>query len=144
MSTGRILHGQCLCGAVRFHGTPVPGRGIGVCHCGQCRRWASGPYQAMRFEGGVVMDADDTLTWYASSGYGERGFCARCGSCLFWRAPGDGANLAVNVSTLPEDHGLTIHEHIWIDDKPDFYDYADDAPRRTAAEVIGDLSEDGA
>lgn len=131
------LRGQCLCGNVRFHGTPVPGRGIGVCHCGQCRRWASGPFLAMRFEGGVTMDADAALRWYASSEHGERGFCATCGSCLFWRSPGAGSDVAVNVSALPEDHGLTIDEHIWIDDKPGFYDYADTARRRTAADVLG-------
>jgi hypothetical protein len=35
-------------------------------------------------------------------------------------------------------HGQEIVEHIWIDDKPDFYDFADDAPRKTAAECLAE------
>jgi hypothetical protein len=130
------LNGQCLCGAVRFHGTPVPGRGIGVCHCGQCRRWASGPFMAIRMTGGVTFDADEALVWHRSSDHGERGFCGKCGTSLFWRAPGAGNDVAVNVSALPEDHGQAINEHIWVDDKPDFYDFSDDAPRLTAAQAM--------
>ena len=126
------IHGQCLCGAVRFHGTLKLGRGVGLCHCGQCRRWASGPFMAVRFQGGVDFDDDEALGWYRSSDHGERGFCTRCGSSLFWRAPGAGADMAISVSALPEEHGLTIMEHIWVDDKPDWYDFADDTPRLTA------------
>ena len=91
----------------------------------------------VRFEGGVSFDDDAALTWYKSSEHGERGFCRVCGSSLFWRAPGDGNDVAINVSTLPEDHGLDLFEHIWVDDKPDWYEFADDCPRRTAADVLG-------
>lgn len=132
------MKGQCLCGAVNFHGKPIPHRGIGVCHCGQCRRWGGGgPFMAMRMEGGVTFDADEALVWYRSSDQGERGFCERCGTSLFWRALGAGNDVAINVSTLPEDHGQTINEHIWVDDKPDWYEFADDRPRKTAADVLG-------
>ncbi|MDH3668198.1 MAG: GFA family protein [Paracoccaceae bacterium] len=133
-----IINGQCLCGAVRFHGTPVPQRGVGVCHCGQCRRWGGGgPFMAVRMEGGVTFDADETLVWYRSSDAGERGFCGKCGSSLFWRALGAGNDVAINVSTLPEDHGQQIFEHIWVDDQPGWYDFADARPRKTAAECLG-------
>jgi hypothetical protein len=27
-------------------------------------------------------------------------------------------------------------EHIWIDDKPDWYDFADNTPRKTAAQAM--------
>ena len=129
-------NGQCLCGAVRFHGALAAGRGVGVCHCGQCRRWASGPFMAVRMEGGVTFDADEALVWYRSSDHGERGFCSRCGSSLFWRSPGAGNDVAISVSTLPDSHGQQIFEHIWVDDKPGFYDFADDAPRKTAAQAM--------
>ena len=60
--------------------------------------------------------------------HGERGFCARCGSSLFWRAPGQGDDVSASVGALPEDHGLTIGAHIWVEDKPGLYDYADARP----------------
>ncbi len=132
------MTGQCLCGAVQFTGTPCPDDGISVCHCGQCRRWASGPYMSARMADGVTLTKDDGLAWYASSDIGERGFCRHCGSALFWREPGEARDWAVSVGTLAEGHGQAIVEHIWIDDKPDFYDFADDAPRKTAAQRLGE------
>lgn len=130
--------GSCLCGAVRFHGTPVQASGIKACHCGQCRRWGGGgPFMPVHFEGGVTFDEDAALTWYKSSDYGERGFCRVCGSSLFWRQPGAGNDVAINASTLLEDHGLALTEHIWIEDKPGWYEFADDCPRLTAADVLG-------
>ncbi len=92
---------------------------------------------AVRFEQGVTFDADETLTWFASSDVGERGFCSRCGSSLFWRAPGAGNDVAINASAFPEDCGHRMHEHIWVDDQPGWYAFADDTPRRTAADVLG-------
>lgn len=130
------MDGQCLCGAVRFHGEPEA-RGITVCHCGQCRRWGGGaPFVSVHFTGGVALDDDGALVWFRSSDRGERGFCARCGASLFWRVPGEASDFAVSVAALPEDHGLTIARHIWVDDKPGWYDYADDAPRLTAAQAM--------
>ena len=130
-----MVHGQCLCGAVRFHGEPDTNRDVTVCHCGQCRRWGGGaPLVAIRFRGGITLDADEALAWYPSSEHGERGFCMRCGSSLFWRAPGQGNDVSVSLGALPEDHGLEIGAHIWVEDKPGWYDYADDRPRYTSQE----------
>ena len=130
------ITGQCLCGAVQFTGTPIQGGGISVCHCGQCRRWASGPLMSVRMADGVTLTTSDGLAWHASSDFGERGFCRNCGSTLFWREAGAERDWAVSVGTLAEGHGQRIAEHIWVDDKPGFYDFADDAPRLTAAQAI--------
>ena len=130
------LTGQCLCGAVKFSG--VPDAGIGVCHCGQCRIWGAGPFMEVDMKTGVRIDAgEDQLKWFRSSDVGERGFCATCGSTLFWRAVGAGDAMSVNAHALQADHGLVLEQHIWVDDKPDWYEFADDAPRRTAAECLG-------
>ncbi|MBY8977374.1 GFA family protein [Rhodobacteraceae bacterium NNCM2] len=131
------MQGQCLCGAVRFSGELME-RGIGACHCGQCRRWGGGgPFMAVRFKDGVTVDQGEALTWFASSKDGERGFCNRCGTSLFWRAPGEETDWAINVSSLPEDHGQEIFEHIWVDDQPGWYAFSDDKPRKTAAQCLG-------
>jgi hypothetical protein len=130
------ITGQCLCGAVAFTGTPRPHNGISVCHCGQCRRWASGPLMSIRMADGVTLTRDDGLVWYAASDHGERGFCRHCGATLFWRVQGVERDWSASVGTLVGDHGQQIVEHIWSDDKPDFYDFTDDAPRKTAAECL--------
>ena len=130
-----LLTGQCLCGSVKFSG--LPDNGIGVCHCGQCRRWGAGPFMEVDMSTGVRFETDEGLSWYRSSEIGERGFCRRCGSSLFWRRVGAGAAMSVSAHALQTDHGLELTQHIWVDDKPDWYDFADDAPRKTAAECQG-------
>lgn len=133
------MKGQCLCGAVTFSGEPDRERGITPCHCGQCRRWAGGgPFMSVRCIGGVDLESGAALGWFASSSFGERGYCKTCGSSLFWRATGEPRDWAINVSALPENHGLTIIKHIWADDQPDWYAFADEAPRMTAAQCMGE------
>ncbi|HET7410305.1 MAG TPA: GFA family protein [Paracoccaceae bacterium] len=130
-----MVHGQCLCGSVRFRGEPDRERCVTACHCGQCRRWGGGgPLIAVRFIGGLEFEADESLTWFRSSDEGERGFCSRCGSSLFWRMPGQGNDVSTSLGALDEDHGLEIDAHIFVEDKPDWYEFADDRPRCTAAE----------
>ncbi|GMG84903.1 GFA family protein [Paralimibaculum aggregatum] len=134
------LRGRCLCGAVRFEGRGAPG-GVTPCHCGQCRRWSGGgPFMPVHFAGGVALAEGAALAWYRSSETGERGFCSHCGSSLFWRRPGDPGDWAVSAAALPEGTAHRIARHVWVDDRPGWYDFTDDAPRLTAAEC---LREDG-
>ncbi len=130
------MKGQCLCGAAQFSGEPVLGSGVEVCHCRHCRRWGGGPFMSVRLAGGVTLAADATLVWYASSDWAERGFCGRCGTSLFWRLKGEPSDWIVNLHALGDDHGMTIHEHIWVDQKPGFYDFSDATPRLTEAEFM--------
>lgn len=136
----RAVCGSCLCGAVAFSGHVAEDTGVFVCHCGQCRRWSAGPLMVTRFEDGVEVAPGAPLAWYASSEHGERGFCTRCGTTLFWREPGAERHWEVSVNALGDDHGLSLAAHIWVDFQPGWYDFADDAPRRTSAEI---LAEDG-
>ncbi|MCX7645572.1 MAG: GFA family protein, partial [Rhodobacteraceae bacterium] len=84
------LQGSCLCGACRF-ALPGPAGPVTACHCSQCRK-LSGHYAAS-------FDADEAeLSWlarealaiFATPGGSRRGFCARCGASLWFRAA-DGA-----------------------------------------------------
>ncbi len=131
-----MIAGSCLCGAVQFEGVLCE-RGIGVCHCKMCRVQSSGPFFAARMEGGVTLTETRGLKWYDASDIGERGFCTECGATLFWRskdaAPGD---WAVSAGALPDEAIGTISEHIWADDQPAYYAFADSAPRRSEAECL--------
>ena len=42
------------------------------------------------------------------------------------------------INALDGAHGQTISAHIWIDDKPGWYNFADDAPRKTAAQCLAE------
>jgi hypothetical protein len=122
-----MLHGQCLCGAIRYrhggdHGT------LTVCHCGMCRRW-HGSLGA--YVGGKPTDYQlkgaEHLRWYSSSQDAERGFCGICGSKLFWRSI-DGRGMDVAAGTLQQPTGLATTAHIWVRDKGDYYGLPGDAP----------------
>lgn len=134
--TNKPIVGSCLCGAVQFMGTPSS-KGIGVCHCKMCRILSSGPFFAVRLVEGVSLTESRGLKWYDASNIGERGFCTGCGSTMFWRSkdcmPGQ---WAVSAGTLPDAALSSIFEHIWSDDKPKYYEFADDTPRRTATECL--------
>lgn len=120
--------GACLCGAVRLEveGELRPGD---ACHCSQCRRqsghvWASTnvPRDRLRVEG------EEQVRWYRSSEAVRRGFCATCGSVLFWDPDGH-AFVAVAMGAF-DSTGTRLHAHIFVADKGDYYDIADGLPQR--------------
>lgn len=123
--------GGCLCGAVRYR-VSGPLLDVVACHCSQCRR-TSGHYAAMTNvpEERLHLERAEALAWYRSSASAERGFCARCGSNLFWR-PSGGAYVAITAGTLDAPTHLTITEHIFVADKSDYYDITDGKPQKTA------------
>ncbi|SEA89172.1 GFA family protein [Rubrimonas cliftonensis] len=126
--------GGCLCGAVRYT-LEKPAHHVSLCHCGMCRRQTGGPVMALHGVGAVaVSDAEGMLRWYGSSDWGERGFCSRCGSNLMWRMKETGETLPA-AGSLDSAAGLVIASHVFVDDKPGFYEFADDTPRLTSAEA---------
>ncbi|MGL6210309.1 MAG: GFA family protein [Paracoccaceae bacterium] len=129
------ITGQCLCGTVAFSGAGIAGAGVEVCHCRNCRRWGGGPFMSVRLAGGVTLTAGAPV-WHASSDWAERGFCGACGTSMFWRLAGEPLDWIVNVHTLGDGHGLAINEHIWVDQKPGFYEFSDTTPRLTEAEFM--------
>lgn len=77
----------------------------------------------------IELTASDQLRWYQSSDTAERGFCARCGSNLFWRQKGRDA-ISITAGTLDTPTNLSIEEHIFVADKSDYYTINDEAPKR--------------
>jgi hypothetical protein len=119
--------GGCLCGAVRYR-VLGPLRGIIVCHCGQCRRQHSylGAFtSAARAD--VSLEGADGVRWFAASARGRRGFCAACGSSLFFEPAGE-ARLAIAAGSLDQPSGLELIGHEYVADKADFVQIDDDLP----------------
>ncbi len=127
--------GHCLCGAVVYSASGQPH--MHVCHCTTCTRWSGGPYIGVRFDGGIEIADPDAVNWYASSEWAERGSCKACGGAMFYRFRQDPSQVIVSAGSLDApDPGVGIGEHIFIDEKPDYYDFAGEAPRVTSAEVF--------
>lgn len=127
--------GRCLCGIVKAQGSGEAE--VKACHCQMCRRWHGGPAVSVNFSGGIAIAAGaDQVSWYRSSEWAERGFCRVCGSTLFYRLVDNPDELSGEAGQFDLPSGLKIIEHFFIDEKPDYYDFADDAPRLTGAEVF--------
>lgn len=118
------LSGGCLCGGVRF---TVLERPLGVvnCHCSQCRRFHGhvGAYITVP-RTAMTLSADATLAWYRSSAQARRGFCARCGSSLFWRGD-EGVLIEIAAGSLDQPTGLATVRHAYVASKPDYYEITD-------------------
>ena len=126
--------GGCLCGAVRFT-VDGPLRPVVACHCSQCRK-ATGHHYAATSANRENIEITGEVSWYRSSEWARRGFCATCGSNLFWDGPGE--NLSILAGSLDAPTGLALVGHIYCADKGDYYDIADGLPQ--AAERDPDLT----
>ncbi|TNE90257.1 MAG: GFA family protein [Deltaproteobacteria bacterium] len=114
--------GGCLCGGIRYT-AELRGHAVGACHCIMCRRWSGGPLMAI--------GADD-IRWqgepsvFGSSDWAERGFCAACGSSLFYRfTAGKHAGLTLLAAgSLDDWDGLILDHEVFIDQRPAAYCFA--------------------
>ena len=121
--------GSCLCGAVTYTLTGDLRNSV-ACHCVQCRK-TSGHYVSATQVGPdqLSITKDDSLRWYQSSPQAQRGFCATCGSSLFWRHDADNGATSVMSGTLDGATGITTEKHIFVADKGDYYTLADNLPQ---------------
>jgi len=78
------IHGKCLCGAVSLH-VRHDKPSMSACHCSICRRWNGGPYMTLECHEAPRIEGMEHVRTFASSEWAERGFCAQCGTHLFYR-----------------------------------------------------------
>ncbi len=120
--------GSCLCGRVSF---VVTGdlKAPDACHCLQCRKH-SGHYFASTDmpKAAVTITGQENLSWYQSSAKVRRGFCATCGSSLFFEPLArDWIGIAMGAFDTPTATHLEMH--IFMAEKGDYYEIADGLPQ---------------
>lgn len=93
--------GGCQCGAVRYSAKVAPASAH-LCHCRMCQKAVGGPFAAL------VGVAKTDIAWtrgqpaaFRSSARVERGFCAACGTPLFYRAD-EAEHLSVTIGSLDD------------------------------------------
>ena len=129
--------GQCLCGAIRFTARGVKLR-MSACHCGMCRRWAGGPFfSAVCAE--LDYEGEGRPRTVASSKWAERGFCAQCGSAIFYRLTAEGPYeglTSVAIGTLDDPEGFEFEREWFIDRKPTGYAFVGERESVTEAQAL--------
>jgi hypothetical protein len=127
------MDGKCLCGVISIH-TPDKTH-IDACHCGMCRRWGGGPALGLSCGSDVQIDGTDKLKVYKSSDWAERAFCGECGTHLFYRLT-DSNEYFVPAGLFQDDAAFEFTEQIFIDRKPNYYDFANQTVNLSEAEVF--------
>ncbi|MEQ9487615.1 MAG: GFA family protein [Alphaproteobacteria bacterium] len=120
--------GGCLCGAVRY-GAKGALRPVVACHCRMCQK-TSGYHVAATSTRDSDMTIDDPngkLTWFASSDFAKRAFCASCGSNLFYKRL-DSDRTSIFAGTLDQPTGLKMVAQIFTEDAGDYYTPSPDVP----------------
>lgn len=133
-----------MCGAVELIAKDCAEEAA-ACHCGMCMRWAGGPWIGVDTSG-IEWTKKDDLKIVKSSDWAERGFCAACGSGLFYRVTAEGkfqGFTSVSLGALEDKGGIALTKEWFIDRKPDTYAFEGDRKRVTEAEVMALLSGGG-
>lgn len=140
MSSSTEAHGKCLCGAVTVTAT-VANTEVGACHCNMCRKWTGGVMFVLDCNDRVKFTGENNITVFNSSDWAERGFCAKCGTHLFYRLK---ENKQHFIPSELFDNNASLHfsHQIFIEEKPDYYTFANDTHNMTGAEVFAQFSDE--
>lgn len=129
-----MIHGSCLCGAVRLEVQEPLERAPEACHCTQCRKQTGSYLIAVNVRRSAlnVLGAD-AVAWYQSSAKVERGFCRVCGSTLFWKPNIEGYEwTGVAMGCIDTPLSLAVAKHTFVADKGGYYEINDGAPQHLA------------
>ena len=128
--------GGCLCGAIAFEITEAP-RSADYCHCRICQRTSGSVLTAWVDVGRSAFHCTEgEISFYKSSDYAERGFCAKCGSRLIFRQfDGDTVAVACGAFDRPEDFPMS--SHCGVESQMPWLKIDDALPRKTSLEAMG-------
>lgn len=106
-----------------------------------CRRWTGGPAFAA-VVGGVDWEGAEHIGRFGSSDWGERGFCTRCGSHLFYRfVPRD--DYYLYVGAFADDAAFQLVGEIYVDVQPPGYRFADGLERISGDDFVAQFGDTG-
>lgn len=128
--------GKCLCGKVTITVDDFQPE-VSACHCSMCRRWTAGPFLSVDAgkSDNITITPESAVTRYQSSEWAERGFCTTCGSSLFYHGLADDDYYV--AADLFDDLGdALLMEEIFYDNKPDYYEFANDTEKSTEADIM--------
>ncbi|MGH7923201.1 MAG: GFA family protein [Candidatus Binatus sp.] len=144
-----MIHGSCLCGAIRFEFTKPAGP-FELCHCRRCRKvsgsaFFSGLY--VRIEDFRLIAGKDLITTYDAPMLREppayrASFCSRCGSPVPnpnpepHRTRGRSGMLEIPAGLLDDDPGMKPDKHIFVEVKSVWFEITDDLPQYDLPRLI--------
>lgn len=131
-------NGSCLCGAVKVV-APGLSSSLGVCHCSMCRKWSGGPFMAVDAGTDVSFEGEENIGIYDSSDWAQRGFCKTCGTNLFYKLKETGQYIM--SPTVFDESDFVFDHQVFIEEKPAYYEFANETKNMTGEEVFAMFSE---
>ncbi|GJD19128.1 Glutathione-dependent formaldehyde-activating, GFA [Rivularia sp. IAM M-261] len=138
MSNASVVKGSCLCGAVNVEAKNMSNH-VGACHCNMCRKWGGGAFLAVECGSDVSFEGEENIGVYESSEWAERGFCQRCGSHLFYKLKQNNQYF-MPAGIFDGSEGLVFDHQVFIDEKPDYYSFANETKNMTGAELFAQFA----
>ncbi|MEZ5463179.1 GFA family protein [Dokdonella sp.] len=123
--------GSCLCGKVSFSAA-FPSLWAAHCHCTRCQRahgaafvtWVGFPSAQVEIAG--VSD----LRWFVASEGGSRGFCAVCGSPMFFKSDRWPGELHVARASFRDPVDREPQAHVFFETRVPWNLVADSLPKK--------------
>ncbi|MGL5871134.1 MAG: GFA family protein [Xenococcaceae cyanobacterium] len=138
MSNVSMAKGSCLCFAVSMNTTSM-NHHVAACHCNMCRKWGGGALLAVECGSDVSFEGEENIGIYQSSEWAERGFCKKCGSHLFYRLKQNN-QYYIPVGIFDNEEGLVFEHQVFIDEKPEYYSFANETKNMTGAELFAQFT----
>jgi hypothetical protein len=123
--TAPSLDGGCACGAVRYRIVAAP-KDAGYCHCSLCRRASGAPvvaFATVPFDSFQVTSGNPRRR--RSSDFGERWFCAECGTQLAMHVDHQPDTIDFTIASLDKPDAVTPGFHIFLGSRIGWFDCAD-------------------
>lgn len=126
-----MIHGSCLCGAVKVEIQEPLEHAPEACHCSQCRKHTGNYWTGINVRHTALkIQGEESVKWYQSSEKVQRGFCAVCGSTLFWNPTIEGYKwTAVAMGCIDTQLLMRVSKHTFVGDKGGYYEISDGAPQ---------------
>lgn len=126
-----MIHGSCLCGAVKLQIQEPLEHSPEACHCTQCRKHTGNYWTGINVRRvSLEVQGAGSVAWYRSSEKVRRGSCSVCGSTLFWDPIIEGYPwIAVAMGCIDTPLHLKVSKHTFVGDKGGYYEISDDAPQ---------------
>jgi hypothetical protein len=125
--------GGCQCGAVRYASSQLMDNSH-ICHCRMCQKAVGNFFAAL------VGAPNDRLVWtrgepaiFASSDLADRGFCAQCGTPLFYRGKGS-PRTGLTIGSLDDPSLAPPHVQVGMEGRYAFMDHLASLPDSGATE----------
>jgi len=88
----------------------------------------------------VQLQGEEAISVYNSSAWAERGFCSRCGTHLFYRMKQNNQYI-VPAGLFDQSDNFQFDQQIFIDEKPEYYEFANHTHNMTGAEVFAQFTQ---